>query len=245
MYCKYSKWVWGLDSVQVISDLVSLLTEKQLIEYAKKIGLEKSHPALKSKKFEKFQTELLDLVDEETQDREDLLRDAVLDFIFYGVIPAHGGMIFQNKVAKWLTKLDGTLVPKHRAISAQVGRKYIDIDVHVSKKHLIRDLHVWAEVKVPKIRKRDVDKLLRDAADLHRSNRDKLSNWAPDILMMVTMSGFTEDALELANQSKVYCVHYAPNHWSVQGKRPSYHFVGDMTRNHYDENVFSNYPKYR
>jgi hypothetical protein len=234
-----------MDSVRVITDLVELLSEEQLVEYAKKNNLEKYHPAFRSPRFKQVKTTLQDLIEEDHPDREELLRAEILDHIFYGFIPAHGGMIFQKQVSRWLKGLDGTIVPEHRVRSTQVGRKYIDIDVHVTKKDLIGKTHVWAEIKVPRVTKRMVDKLLRDATDVHESKKQNLCKWAPDILMMVTMRGFTKDAKELANQSRIYCVHYKSRNRLVRGKRPSYHFVGELQKEDYENNVFSNYPRYR
>lgn len=101
-------------------------------------------------------------------------------------------------------------------------------------------------MKVSSVGRPVVEKLERCATDVHLAKHRGLVDWAPDLLMIVSMRGFTEPALELANSRSIYCVHYLANAYfpgvSKRGRR--YYFRGKMSKEDYDKGKSSNYSKH-
>lgn len=231
-----------MNSTQVIHDLVGLLSEGQILEYSRSIGLDKLHPRL-GERFERFEQDLGYITEQSDPGKLDVMREALVDFLLNDAIPSIGGIRFQDQVSKWLKRKDEEITIGELVRGTLTFPKYVDVDVHVVKKGFFSRKDVMVEVKIPKVSKKMVQKLLRNATDLHTAHDKGTTPWSPDLLMMVSMNGFTKPALDLADLNDVYCVHYNVGRHSLkpQGGR-RYMFVGKMSEQDYDRAIPSKYP---
>jgi predicted nuclease of predicted toxin-antitoxin system len=77
--------------------------------------------------------------------------------------------------------------------------------------------------------KRDVvNTLIQDARDVKRCS----DSWTPDILMIVTDTGFHDDAKKIGKKNKIYL---------VKAKDTGFQFVGEMVRAEFNILKESNY----
>jgi len=235
------KW---MNSAQVIRDLVSILSEHQLLEYARSIGLDQ-YTVSSSQHY----LQLTLFFEKETQnegpERVQRMRDELTDFILETGVPPLGGMRFQEKVARWIKNKGDPVLFGEKVRGALTHQKYHDVDIHVEKKGLLGKKHVWIETKVTTVGRPIIEKLERSATDVHLAKHRGQSDWAPNLLMVVSMRGFTEPALDLANSRSIYCVTYdARSNSSRSNRGRRYHFLGKMSEADYNKGKNSNYPKH-
>ena len=150
------------------------------------------------------------------------------------------GRDFEEKVAEWLKKSYGFDCQTRDWVRASSTQRGYDVDVHAWKttgytlpmKQIPRlmvkgeaelqeeRVDVWVECKAYKVKHRHIRDLISKVKDLKESCAKGVSEWCPDILMVVSNYGFDIDALGLANEYRVYCVEFGE-----KGRK----FIGDLT----------------
>jgi len=150
---------------------------------------------------------------------------------------AKKGAAFEQRVARWLKQAFNFEDIKIRElVRGKIAKRPYEVDIHATKtiKRLLRrrPIDVWVECKTTRVRRTDVVKLVESARDVRAACEDGIEEWYPDMLVIVSESGFDVDAIMRANESKVYCILAKPRR---------YEFVGDLKREDFEACVASEY----
>jgi len=150
---------------------------------------------------------------------------------------ARKGAAFEERVARWLKQaFNFEEVKLRELVRGKISKRPYEVDIHASKtiKGLLRrrPIDVWVECKTTRVKRTDVVKLIESARDLRAAWEEGIEEWYPDMLVIVSESGFDVDAIMRANESKVYCILAKPRR---------YEFVGDLKREDFEACVASEY----
>ncbi len=143
------------------------------------------------------------------------------------------GAEFEGRVERWL-KRQGFETKTRYLARGKISKRPYEVDVYATKKPSIfsRRIHVWVECKTTRVKRVSVMKLVEAARDVKEAWKKDIEKWHPDILMLVSSSGFDVDAVELANRYRVYC---------VLAKNSGFEFIGKMSRKDFNSLVESKY----
>ena len=148
------------------------------------------------------------------------------------------GKALEKQVALWLKRVFGFEVKSSEQVHGASVKRPHEVDVHAWKEikrflGLKRTyLDVWVECKATRVKRMHVMKLLEQARDVRDAYEEGKEEWYPHILMIVSSEGFDDDALRLADKYGIYC---------VLRKKGRYEFVGEMTREDFEEGIESEY----
>lgn len=70
----------------------------------------------------------------------------------------------------------------------------------------------------------------KDVRDAYYNRRQ--NSWCPDFLMLVSENGFDQDAINIANNKRIYC---------VQAHSRGFTFLGEMTRTDFENRELTYY----
>jgi Holliday junction resolvase-like predicted endonuclease len=131
------------------------------------------------------------------------------------------GKALEERTAQWLRSQFKYNVKEGAHVNG-LGVKYpweVDIVARTTAGFLQRDLVLWVECKSRQVSERKVTrKVVKDIIGTARNVRDNPQETAPDILMVVTDTGFNSDAVNLANKHNIYLVEAGDNGFSFTGK---------------------------
>jgi len=123
-------------------------------------------------------------------------------------------------------------------VRGKISKRAYEVDVHawIFIKRILRKnkrVDAWIECKNLKtsVKRMHVNSLIRKAQDLREGWEEGFEEWYADILMIFSTSGFDIDAIRIANEHDIYLV-------NVDRK---YDFVGNMTREGFNELIVSRY----
>ena len=131
-------------------------------------------------------------------------------------VSGNDGKDFERRVEAWLKKRCKASNSKvrHRVNGLSVKFPYeIDVWINISRRTLKifgEDIDVWVECKARKaaIKRKDVAYLVGKARDVYQAVLKGRERLYFNRLMIVSMSRFDSDAIELANQQGVSCYRY-------------------------------------
>ena len=144
------------------------------------------------------------------------------------------GVKLEERIASWLSRLGYEVITRD-LVRGKVAKRPYEVDVHAFKKRFLRGrFDVWVECKDIKgnIKRTHITKLVESARDVREGGEEGISEWWPDILMIVATSGFDIDAIRLADKYGIYC---------VLAKKRGYEFMGKMTREDFENDRKSEY----
>lgn len=139
-----------------------------------------------------------------------------------GVEAYQTGKKLEDRVATWLTK-QGYTCKKRVLARGKIAARPYEVDIYATKGTLTKH-RLWVECKAHTVKRTFVHKLVESARDVKKMNdaNSDVQSWAPNMLMLVSDEGFDSDAVKLADEYKIYCVH----------ANKTFEFVGKRKRNH-------------
>lgn len=144
------------------------------------------------------------------------------------------GVELERRVARWLKSKFGYECKKREQARGKISKRPYEVDIHAIREAWfgLSRKDVWVECKAYKVKRAHVTKLVESARDVRDAAEDEIEEWYPDMLMLVSNKGFDVDAVGMADKYGIYCV--------KAGKR-TYEFVGEMTREDFEEGEQSEY----
>jgi Holliday junction resolvase-like predicted endonuclease len=148
-----------------------------------------------------------------------------------GVQAYETGKKLEDRVATWLTK-QGYTCKKRLLARGKIEARPYEVDIYATKGRLTRH-RLWVECKAHTVKRTFVQKLVAEARDVKEMNdaNSDVQPWAPNMLMLASDEGFDSDAVKLADEYKIYCVH----------ANKTFEFVSKRKRNDLKEGENSEY----
>ena len=79
--------------------------------------------------------------------------------------------------------------------------------------------NLWVEVENKRVQTKHIERFLDSAEDVMKAKKNGEAEWAPNILIIASNRGFTDEAVEKANKKGVYCLNI---------RRDALHFLGKI-----------------
>lgn len=136
------------------------------------------------------------------------------------------GLKIENQVSIWLSQVFGLKCKERDLVNGKNVKKPYEVAVHAIKKAWFSATHIWVECKVHRIKRSNVSNFISSVKDVKECYNSGLSQWKPDILMMVSLKGYDVDALGWANNNNIFCVEAEPQNFK---------FIGNLSRKNFQD----------
>ncbi|HDQ06340.1 MAG TPA: hypothetical protein ENN36_06445 [Candidatus Bathyarchaeota archaeon] len=116
------------------------------------------------------------------------------------------GAKLEKRVARWLSSQFGYTCKTRELMRGKISKRPYEVDIHAHHKGWFSQHDLWVECKAYRVKRTHVTKLVESARDVRDACENKIEEWYPDMLMLVSNKGFDVDAIGMADKYDIYCV---------------------------------------